>query len=160
MTVSTDAILCFGIAFDNEDTPPFPWQAGEAENEFDGDLDDWWREAVLGFKHSKPIYSTEGGYLQGTKPSKEEIQAYYDEIRRFDADHPKPPVKVVRHCHHENVMYILAVPSTFIEAERGYPQEITGLNVTQDEIDALVSFCASYGIEAETPRWWLASYWG
>lgn len=156
MTVSTDAILCFGIAFDNEDTPPFPWDTGEFEN----DIEDWWREKVLGFRHSKPIYTPEGGYVQGPPPSKEEIQAYYDEIRAFDAEHPKPPVRVVRHCHHENVMYILAVPSTFVEAERGYPQEITGLNVTQDEIVALGAFCADHGIEGEAPRWWLASYWG
>lgn len=155
MTTSTDAILCYGIAID-EDAMPFPWQT----DEFDGDLEDWWREKVLGFKHSKPIFGPDGNYLQGTKPSKEDFQAYYDEIHAFNEANPKPPVKVVRHCHHEYTMYILAVPSTFIEAERGRPEEITGLNVTQDEIDALVSFCADHGIEGEAPRWWLASYWG
>lgn len=156
MTVSTDAILCFGIAFNDEDAPPFPWQA----DEFEGDLDGWWRDAVLGFRHPNPIFDGEGGYLGGVKPDSRTINAYYALIRKFDAEHPRPPVKDVRHCHHENLMHILAVPSTVVEASRGYPQEITGLNVTQDEIVALGAFCADHGIEGEAPRWWLASYWG
>lgn len=40
MTISTDAILCYGIAF--EEGAVFPWQTGDQ----DWEILDWWRVIV------------------------------------------------------------------------------------------------------------------
>jgi len=154
MGQSTNAQLCYGIAFD-EDTE-FPWH-GE---QFDGEIEQWWRE-LLGYKPSFEIYDEDGNYLGGVEPSKEKIKAYYAERDQFDKDHPSLPVEVVSHCSGEYPMYILAVPGTLQIAHRGYPEIVKpeNLYVSPGRVDALVAFCNAHGIQVSPPEWWLSSNW-
>lgn len=155
MGVSTDAILCYGIAF--EEGTVFPWQPEDSE----GDIMDWWRN-LLGFRHSFEMFDDQGNYIDGVEPSMDEIKAYYDEERAFDLEHPTLPVQVVMHCSYNFPMYILAVPSSVYEAARGHPEaiDLEKLFVTPDQEGRLVAFCNAHGIEVSQPRWWLASMWG
>ena len=154
MGQSTNAQLCYGIAFD-EDTE-FPWHA----ERFDGEIEQWWRE-LLGYKPSFELFGEDGDYLDGTEPPKERIAEYFAERDQFDKDHPTLPVEVVEHCSGEYPMYILAVPGTSQIARRGYPRIITPANlfVMPPAIDALVAFCNAHSIEVSPPEWWLSSNW-
>lgn len=152
MGVSTDAILCYGIDF--EEDHEFPWGSGDAE--------DWFMSEINGFKHSVEIYSREdpSGYAGGNRPSQNVIDNYYKEYTEFKKSHPMP-FRVVEHCHAEYPMYILAVPSTCITASRGYPKEIESFTVLGQDYDAFVSFLQIHGIAQDVhPKWLLASYWG
>jgi len=59
-------------------------------------------------------------------------------------------------------MYILAVPRTVITANRGYaiPFDLDDLDVSEDEIEALLDFCRENSLEFEKgPLWFLSSIW-
>lgn len=158
MGVSTDGQICYGILF--EDGYEFPWDE-------DGDIEDWWND-IHGMKDWKPtveIYNSEGNYLNGIKPSKEAIDAYYDERRAFkeSLSIPPLPVEMVNVCSGDYPTYILAVPSSSKSASRGYPQEFDPqlLKVSEDELQALLGFCDKYELEYDgEPKWYLSSYWG
>ena len=155
MSVSTDAQICYGIAF--EDGFEFPWDDDE---QYD-DIDDWWLH-VLGFSRSFEIYDVYGEYLGGVEPSSERIEQYYQEQRDFENISPKLPVKLVVHCSGDFPMYILAVPRSCLRASRGYPEQFdfAPFSVTKAEREALLEFCKTYEIEcADEPHWWLSSYW-
>lgn len=155
MTVSTDALLCYGIAF-GEDTV-FPWQTGDP----DWEILDWWRD-LLGFRHSFEMFDEEGAWIGGKEWPQERQDAYFNEVRTFDLEHPTLPVEVVMHCSYNHSMFILAVPGSLRRATRGDPTEIDleKLFVMPDKVDPLVAFCNAHGIEVSQPRWWLASMWG
>lgn len=155
MGQSTNAQLCYGIAFDED--IEFPWWSDER---FDREIEAWWRE-LLGYKPSFELYGDDGDYLGGIEPSKEQIKAYYAERDLFDKDHPSLPVEVVSHCSCEYPMYILAVPGTLKTAHRGDPMIVTPANlfVLPDAIDALIAFCNAHGIEVSPPEWYLSSMW-
>lgn len=79
MGMSADAVLCYGMEF--EEGYEFPW------SDID-DIDTWWREE-LGFKHKKYIWKDdESDYLDGI--TEEEKDFYYQEIRDFDKANPCP----------------------------------------------------------------------
>jgi hypothetical protein len=66
MGVSTDGQIGYGVVF--EEGYKFPWDKYPS-----GDIEDWWTEEVLGFKHSFEIYDIDGGYIGGQEPSRERI---------------------------------------------------------------------------------------
>ena len=134
MGVSTDAILCYGIAFD-EDTV-FPWQTDDA----DWDILDWWRD-LLGFHHSFEMFDEQGEWIGGKEWPQEQQDAYYEEVSAFDREHPTLPVEVVEHGSDRTPMFILAVPSSVYLAKRGYPEQIDlkKLFVMPNQSDALVA---------------------
>jgi len=151
VSISSDGQICYGLSFD-EDTE-FPW--GEQE------VDEWWREEH-NFVPSTKIYDAEGQYIGGERPSKEVMEAYYAEQRAWDAAHPVP-VERVLHCSYDYPMVILAVPGTFKNASRGYPEAIDqfALTITDAQREALLSFCREYEIEIPgEPKWWLSSMYG
>jgi hypothetical protein len=152
MSTSTDGQLCYGVAFDEDFE--FPW--GESE------IEGWWTYTVHGFKHSVELYDSDGGLLHGRKPSRDEVQRYFEERHLFDAAHPLP-VALVNYCSDDCPMCAIAVPSTFRKARRGYPTviDLASLVVSDDERAALLNFCAAHDIELpEAPAWLLTSYWG
>jgi len=59
-------------------------------------------------------------------------------------------------------MYILAVPGTLIEANRGCPVRIHELkDPPKQAIALLLAFCKEYNLTYDgEPGWWLSSYWG
>lgn len=154
MGQSTNAQLCYGIAFD-EDTE-FPWHA----EQFDGEIEQWWRE-LLGYKPSFELFNEDGDWLDGVMPPNEQIEAYFAERKKFDKDHPALPVEVVPHCSCEYPMYILAVPGTLKTAYRGSLTIVVPGNlwVSPDAVDALIAFCNAHGIEVSQPEWYLSSMW-
>lgn len=152
MGTSTNGQLCYGVAF--EEDFEFPW----GEN----GIEDWWAYTVCEFKPSLELFDSGGNYLNGRKPSKTELNSYFEERRAFDAAHPLP-VTLVNYCSGDYPMYAVAVPSTVRTARRGSPTAVdpTSLVVTDDEHATLLKFLADHGIEApEAPAWLLTSYWG
>ncbi len=152
MGTSTNGQICYGIAF--EEGYEFPW------NTTHGDINDWWL-SVCGYKPTEELYDSDGNYLDGQEPPREQIERYFDERRAFAEAHPMP-VELVNYCSGECAMYVLAVPSSVIIARRGYPEEFdpAQLNVTLLDVDALLQFCKAHNIETSDPKWFLTSYWG
>lgn len=70
------------------------------------------------------------------------------------------PVALVEHCSNEHPMYLLAVRGTVKVARRGYAEPFELPQVSQEQIEAAKAFCDEHGIEWETPKWTLFSYWG
>ena len=155
MGQSTDAQLCYGIAF--EEGTEFPW----TDDKYDNDIDDWWLE-VQGYKPTVEIYDEEGDFINRVNPGDDVVNAYYNERAEFRRTMKPLPVELVTHCSCDYPMHILAVKGTLVTASRGYAEEIdvNNLGVYQEDKDALLKFCGDYGIEYETgPRWWLSSLW-
>lgn len=156
MSVSTDGQICFGILFE-EDTE-FPWDI-----EHDGDIEAWWR-SVNGYEPPFELYTSEGGYVNGVKPSADKITEYYAIQRKFMEEHPLP-VEVVNYCSGDYPMYILAIPQSYKRNSRGYPEEIdfTQLMECEKYKEELINFCTNFdiieGADAD-PKWYLSSYWG
>lgn len=77
-----------------------------------------------------------------------------------------PAVELIRHCHHEYMMYILAVPGTYMYANRGYPErvDVTTLEVDPQRIQALNAWIeknipGEYRANYHDPSWLLCSMW-
>lgn len=159
MGVSTDGQISFGILFDEGYV--FPWDINDS-GEFDDDIKVWWRRKQ-GFRHSFEIYTPEGGYIDGKRPSEERITAYYKERDDFNDAHPLPAVELVNCCSRDCPMYILAIAGSVGACSRGYPQRFqpADLQVTPDQVRELLEFCKAHGIKYEDdPAWYLSSYWG
>lgn len=155
MGVSTDAILCFGIAFE-QDTE-FPWGHG---SDMEHQIDEWWLK-LHNYEPPFELFDKHGNYLNGVKPPQEKINEYFDHRRAFLNEHPRP-FDFVQHCHSDHPMYILTVPDTERRASRGYPTEIfpERLYVEKSEVQALADICKAHGIEGGShPGWWLVSNW-
>ena len=152
MGTSTDAIICFGVSFE-EDTE-FPWD----DNKW-SDIDEWWLYEVCGYKDPFEMWDETGNYIDGIEPPEEKQNEYYDTRRAFKEKHPLL-IELVPHCHCDNPMYIVAAKGTVLTASRGYPQEVTPeiLTVSNETREALINFCKEHGLEGE-PKWWLASDW-
>lgn len=155
MGTSTDGRISFGIAF--EEGFEFPWEADP--NDFNDDIEDWWIYKIHCFKHSREVYG-DGGRLPGV--TDEDVSAYWAEKREFAQKHPLP-VRLVNYCSGDFPMYIIAVPSSCLNNNRGYAVEFdpASLTVTDDERAALLKFFTDHGIEVSSePKWLLTSYWG
>ena len=153
MGVSTDAKIFYGIAF--EDGYEFPWDGHE-------DIEDWWIYGVNCFKHSFELYDADGNYLNGRKPSEEEISRYFGEKISFSKAHPIP-VELVNYCSSNYPIYALAVQGTVITTSRGHPEviDLSSLIVDNEKVDAMLKFCNDHGIELKRNlSWILASYYG
>lgn len=149
MGTSTNAILCFGLAVDEDDPP-----------EWLDDPPEWWRHGG-GYRPAPEIYTAAGEWLGGKRPPQDQINAYFAHRSAWDAAHPMP-VEVVIHCTGDEPMYIIAVPGTVTEARRGSPREIdpNKLAVSPAEVAVLRAFVAEHGVTTDgEPRWWLCSLW-
>lgn len=69
-------------------------------------------------------------------------------------------IEIDSHCSSEYAEYYITLTETKHTASRGYPEEITQLEVPKDGRDRLQKACALLCIEWQEPKWWLASYWG
>ena len=153
MGTSTDGQICFGYVFD--DGYEFPWS--EEEESGGGDIETWWRN-IRGFSPSqRPDWGND------SQPNRQQVMdTYFAERNAFDIAHPLP-VKLVNYCSHDYPMYILAVPATYREASRGYPEAFTpsDLHVTEEGAAKLKAFIEEFALKPKgEPQWWLSSYWG
>lgn len=153
MGLSTDGQLCYGVKFDEDFE--FPWG--------DGDVDDWWLE-VNGYAPSKPLYNSDGEYINGVRPSDAMVKEYFAEREAFREKIGKLPFELVNYCSGDYPSYILGIPSTSKTANRGYPIILHEENfrVNGDDREALLAFCDKYDIKysPEDIGWWLSSYMG
>ena len=149
MGVSTDAIICYGISY--EEGYKFPWDHKNS-------IEEWWVDDVLGFTPSIQIYDSEGNHLP--KVTEEQINQYWKERRDFEDKCPLP-VELIRHCSWGYPMFIVAVPSTVIYAHRGYPKELNPkhFDLSNHNIQSFIDFCKKHNIYEEDPKWWLCSFW-
>ena len=159
MTVSTDAILCYGIAF-GEDYE-FPWT-----DKYEGDEEAWYYSEVVPHKYPFEL-SWEKGYAchpDGTKAREEEIDRYFWHYINFTKENPMP-FELVRHCGGEYPLYTLAVPGTVIRARRGYPVVFDSYTDILNKIDVeklgkYEQFMYDHFGNLSKLKWILASYWG
>jgi len=155
MGQSTDGQICFGVLLD--EATDLPW-----DNDIDaGDLEMWWMR-MQGYRPLFTLWDETGNYVNGVRPPEEKLKEYYDHKHAFEETHPVP-FALVNYCSQNYPLYILAIASSERVANRGYPKSFNpaDLNVSQDEINNLLKFCADHGIEYNNePGWWLSSYWG
>lgn len=155
MGVSTDGQICYGVMFDEDFE--FPWLC----EEFSGDEDEWWLVAS-GYKYDGPELFKDGWYIEGLNQDSPEVRAYFASRATWREAHPMP-VRTVNYCSYEYPMYIIATPSSFKRALRGYAEKFapSELVPNSDEVEALIKFCREYlGIEDAQPEWYLSSLWG
>lgn len=156
MGVSTNAILCYGVPLDEDQSYSLPWT-----QEYD-DIEEWWREKT-GWSLSTR-WDEEKGQL--VYPEGLTAKGYYDLRNKHDARNPCP-AEVVYHCSGSFPMYIIAVPGSVKVAWRGDVEEIDPgwiNNFASDhharEVIKFDDFIKNYNISQERPRWCLVSYWG
>lgn len=147
MGQSTDAILCFGIPLNEEDsTPEFLNLDNDEDDETSYDFDDLIeREAGL-----------EDWFEEGI--SKEEKDRRWRVKHKTINDYP---IDLIHHCSGNYLMYILAIRGTEIRSNRGDVTAIDpeNLKVDQAKIDFLKTWCESHNVKWEDPRWYLVSMW-
>jgi len=151
MGQSTNAILCHGFSFDEE--YEFPWGDGEEE------LEEWWHE-INGYSPPFELFNKDGNWLDGKEAPQEKVNIYFAAQRQFLREHPLP-MALVLHCSGDYPMFILATPSSVMEAYRGYPKMLDPehLQVNIKELRTLERFCEQWELEGDGPAWWLVSLW-
>ncbi len=116
MGISTDGQICIGIVF--EEDYPFPWN----EEDYDGDIDLWWLD-ILDYQEPFKLYDENCSFINNIRPEQSVIDEYYNHRREFLKANPLP-VNLVNYQSSDSPAFILAVPGTLIEANRGYPTKI------------------------------------
>lgn len=156
MSTSTNAVLFYGYAFDDEDQVPWP------ANLDDGDEEEDWEDR----------WARLNGLLEPTEPYGDEPRGIETPARRKYSEYwaakrelaKAAGVEIDTHCHSDCPMYLVAIPSTKRTARRGDPLALDALVVPEGADEQLHTFMAKMGIEKppgqERPRWWLVSYWG
>lgn len=154
MTTSTNGQICYGVLL--EEDQELPWQTKEWWN----DIDRWWLFAIQGYKNPFELFTAAGNWIE-PKPTEEKRERYYAARYKFKEQCPSLPVELVNCCSCDCPIYILAIPSSMRSASRGSPEAFKprDLDVSDDEMHALLEFCEEHGIDGEGPRWWLSSLW-
>lgn len=150
MTISTDAIICYGIQIGEEGNMPEIFCKGENDyRSYDDILIDAF-EAPPKEQYQTPDIDKE----QFKKWSKA-----HDARTNFQKE---LGLELVRHCHSDETMYCLAISKSVQVASRGYPKEITARtsDIQHDWNEKLAKAIKVLKLEDATPRWWLQSYWG
>jgi hypothetical protein len=153
MGVSTDAILFYGIAFD--DGIEKPW-----ENDEINDGPEEFYAARMGV--CLPDVEVDWKNTDNTPEAYEAYKQYWDDKRDVNA---ASGVEIGYHCSSDYPMLYLAVSATHMCANRGYPKEVdTALVASDCDITAkwdkqLRDFCEIMELEYEQPKWWLVSNW-
>ena len=155
--LSTDGQICFGVAFD--EGHEFPWD----DEKYSADLEDWWIEKIQGYKRPFEMFTEAGEWIGGKEWPQEKKDEYYNHKEKFVKKAPKLPVTLVNYCSGDCPMYILAVPSSYKNNNRGYAEEFDPqkLTVTPEEVAALLAFINEYvDKKKHSPKWLLTSFWG
>lgn len=156
MGQSTDGILFYGYCWDDEKASPWASEDGSGQ---DDDQD--WEEryaAAKGIVAPVEEYPEDKDKSPEAEAIRRTFSNYWDAKREVVA---ASLCEVSSHCSGECPMPYVAVNSSKTTASRGYPQEITSLEVKPEWGPALAEFCATMGITPpqDAPRWWLVSDW-
>lgn len=167
MGQSTDALIAYGLSFDEDSE--FPWYGCDLDGGGE-DFEEWWRD-VNGFKHAVEQPDWEaieerskqrpmGRPGESSPEDQAHIDAWFGERNDWDKANPLP-VELISHCSAKYPMYILAVPGTKQIAHRGCPVEIDLAVGAKVGNSTLLWFCDEHDIKTpeEGPKWWLFSDW-
>ena len=169
MGISTDGQICFGVAF--PESFEFPWDV----DPYDGDIEEWWLISVHGYERPFELYDKLGNYIDGVEPSEEKSDEYYNHYRKFKKSHPPVPIERVDYCSDSAAMEIIAISSTVLTCQRGYPVKFDPAKLTapKEEIKILKKFLSDHITVVKedweydedfdtslTPHWFLSSYYG
>jgi len=152
MGQSNKGQICYGILF--EEDYQFPWDK-------DGDeIDDWWIWKILKFKHTIELFDENGNFLNGIKPTQEQLDYYFNEIDRFKSENEQLPVTLINCCSNDYPIYILTIPCSIRNCDRGEPFEFNpkDLIISEEQKEILINFCKKYNLEMNEPRWYLSSF--
>lgn len=141
MGQSTNAILFYGITFEDLDTEALAKQHGLEE--FD----------------AEDAYAAKVGIERPSVPySESEKGAWVDYWRRKqDAS----PCEMDWHCSSEYPIYLACIKESKRVSLRGDETEIPdGLTAKPEWVDQLRAYCDVMGLPYSQPRWLLVSYWG
>ena len=177
MGVSTDAILFYGYCWDEEDLRN-PWEADREnadEDESEESEDDDWEARYARAKGCLPpetpyperqvtptrannYDSTPKDYSAAEKAIIKQHTTYWEEKRKIVE---KSPCLVDRHCSASCPMAYVAVKASVTTCNRGFPKEITSLDVAPTWNAKLAEFCETLGIKTKGMKaaWWLVSDW-
>lgn len=143
MGVSTNAILAFGFDLGEE------WPEGLAtpDNDEESGESNWidFLNSISGLTEPETT-----NYKDPAWP------AHWAAQRAFEKAYP---VTVEEHCSGESPMYFLALRGSVTSARRGYPTAIETPIVAAEQWQALKTFCDTYGIPWQEPKWHIFSMW-
>jgi len=158
MGVSTDAILCYGFQFKDEEgrekegAPE--WLIDEATGE-EMMLDDFLARLV---GLPEPLEHFDEERYASDPAYKSAWSEHWKRKRALEDEHG---VEIVLHCSDSYPMYILAVKASVQTASRGSLIELgQALSVGPEWRETIRSFCERAKIPFEEPQLILCSYWG
>jgi hypothetical protein len=153
MSRTVEGIICFGVLMDEESQ--VPWN----QKEYSYDIDDWWLFGICKFKPTEEIFNKDGSYID-PKPTRKQIDGYFNEERKFKKDHPLP-IQIVRIGNSEEPRFIIAAIGTVTMGHLYDPYVLPAacMDVKTEDVDILLHFCIQYQIEyIGKPSWYLAAY--
>ena len=149
MGQSTDAILAFGFDLGEELPDCLLKACGDGDDEEDGSGFEWEKvTAILAGIRPPP-----DEYEEATKQA---WRDYWGRCREAEKAHP---LTIIDHCSGDCPMRFLAVNGTEWRASRGHPIAIEIQPIDPASIEAMRSFCETFGIEWQEPRWHIFSMW-
>lgn len=153
MSVSTDAILCYGFEVGDEDEKPAWMQPEEGDEDFDF-------ETFLVARLSDSIKEP-GEFNKISYDHDPEIRKQWSDYWAAKREFVKSVgVDLVSHCSGDYPMYILAAKASITRAHRGYPEKLPdGMTADPGWPQILEVFCEKTGIQIQEPSWILCSNW-
>lgn len=140
MGQSTDAILCYGFQFDDDEgSMPEFLRAPDDSKEDDKDFEQFLLE----------------------KYAPELLEYTYQDYKKRRAAIDSVGVTLVRHCSCDYPMHILAATASVHNASRGRPVDLGQHIVSPTALwaECIRKFCADTGVEYKEPSWLLCSDW-
>lgn len=148
MSVSTDGILFFGIAYDEDfDVSRIAEDNGMSSRDFDFEN---LLESKLGIEPPKEEFS---------KDQLESVwRPYWARARELK---DKYPCQVGIYRSGDYPLYFVYVKSGYYCVNRGYAKEIpSDITPSPEWADQIRSFCNLMGLPFKQPQWLLVSFWG
>lgn len=160
MGTSTDAILFWGIVFD-EDKP----EIADVFKDDDKDFEEIYA-AKKGWKEDSGYFTPAGEYAHLNDPKKhdEARKVWRKHLAELEKINSACPAEIGTHCSGEYPMYYVCIKETEKTAHRGYAVDLysDSLHEKQIWLEQLKEYCEVMGISLKGKRigWHLVSYWG
>lgn len=158
MTVSTDAIICFGYEFE-----PEKLFSEEILEEFLDSEDPMYFFLCKDLVHPKAKYPEESDNSVRANQIREEYSEFWSRRRAIVES---SEITIVYHCYADYPMRILAVKESVVSAARGYPKSFNPIQLEEMGQKAiswkqlLLAFIAEHKLDISSePMFFLASYW-
>lgn len=158
MGVNTDAVLFYGYCWKEEDVDLFPDEEAEWPELIlrkRGERNPW-RDFPKEIEDLHPYAAQKAAGERWVKENETTIDAWRDKVKAVEEEFG---VLLDTHCSGGCPMPYLSARAC--SASRGYPEEVTSLEVDPSWDGKLDRWLEEFGIEKphDGPRWWLVSYW-